>query len=189
MATAGADISVIRLSQTKGQAVRDMVVEAYKTAGDDGKAAEEAPAMGYNRKQVKSNAFYGPRKTPISGKLKKEILQRKNEAKREKKERNRMGDSEVPSADIAGGGDGGSGGGDELMGCTSAHKEELTELGAGAHEDVNSERLGWKPTAHQIIKARRDKRRARTSTAREKERPHDEHVVVDSDKLEALIDA
>lgn len=40
------------------------------------------PAVGYRRAQVRSNAFYGPRKTPISGKIKREILQRR---RREKK--------------------------------------------------------------------------------------------------------
>ena len=42
--------------------------DAATVAGDD-TAVPLAPAVGYNRKQAKSNAFFGPRKTPISGKL------------------------------------------------------------------------------------------------------------------------
>lgn len=96
---AGSDLAEIRLSQTKGAAVRKLIVTATNvrdqqgadqsvglasdaaTVAGDGTAVPLAPAVGYNRKQAKSNAFFGPRKTPISGKLKKEILQRKRRAK------------------------------------------------------------------------------------------------------------
>ena len=65
---AGASLETVRLSQTKGAAVRAMVAEAYRAAGRDGEGDEMEPAVGYARVQQRSNAFYGQR-TPISGKL------------------------------------------------------------------------------------------------------------------------
>lgn len=72
----GADITVVRLSHAKGKATRDLIIEAYKKAD---KSAEidvehESEPVGYARKQVKSNAFFGPRRTPISTKIKKKII-------------------------------------------------------------------------------------------------------------------
>ena len=89
---AGADLAEVRLSQTKGAAVRALVATATAaaaaaaanaanaelcvrglgdaaTAGGGDAVGSPEPAVGYNRKQAKSNAFFGPRKTPISGKL------------------------------------------------------------------------------------------------------------------------
>jgi hypothetical protein len=81
---AGAPLQTVRLSQTKGPAVRTMVMEACRaTAGGDGDGDDEAPEpVGYARVQQRSNAFYGPRRTPISGKLKKRLLREKRERKR-----------------------------------------------------------------------------------------------------------
>jgi hypothetical protein len=53
---AGSSLEAVRLSQTKGAEVRALVVAAMRAANKD----EEAPApVGYARKQVKSNAFFG----------------------------------------------------------------------------------------------------------------------------------
>ena len=77
LVNAGAKLEDVRLSQTKGSAVRAMVIAAYRRAGkpDDGDD-ELAAAVGRDRKQVKSNAF-GPRRAPISCKIKREILKRR----------------------------------------------------------------------------------------------------------------
>ncbi|KAK1734360.1 hypothetical protein QTG54_014867 [Skeletonema marinoi] len=82
----GADITKVRLSQAKGKAARDFVIDAYKKAGvdaDDEDEEEDAP-VGYSRKQVKSTAFWGPRRTPISTKIKKKIIKEKRLKKKEK---------------------------------------------------------------------------------------------------------
>ena len=87
----GADIARVRLSQAKGKAVKDLVLEAYRTARDKNKQKGTAAGVqsadeddeddgnnnsvvGYARKQSKSTAFWGPRKTPSSCKIKKKIL-------------------------------------------------------------------------------------------------------------------
>eukprot|EP01043_Picozoa_sp_COSAG02_P016146 COSAG02_NODE_705_length_18261_cov_45.441716_3_plen_245_part_00 len=78
---AGAQLENVRLSQTKGAAVRAMVAEACRNADRDA-GDDTEPLVGYARVQQKSNAFYGPRRTPISGKLKKRLLREKRERKR-----------------------------------------------------------------------------------------------------------
>mmetsp|Transcript_21559 Transcript_21559/g.46893 ORF Transcript_21559/g.46893 Transcript_21559/m.46893 type:complete len:300 (+) Transcript_21559:195-1094(+) len=85
----GADMTKVRLSQTKGKAVRDLVIEAYRNAGvanSEEEEAENAPAVGYARRQAKSTAFWGPRRTPISTKIKKKIIKEKRVKRKEKKE-------------------------------------------------------------------------------------------------------
>ena len=79
LVNAGAKLEDVRLSQTKGSAVRAMVIAAYRRAGkpDGGDDDELAAAVGRDRKQVKSNAFFGPRRAPISCKIKREILKRR----------------------------------------------------------------------------------------------------------------
>ncbi len=79
---AGAQLENVRLSQTKGAAVRAMVAEACRTADRDADSDDTDPPVGYARVQQRSNAFYGPRRTPISGKLKKRLLREKRERKR-----------------------------------------------------------------------------------------------------------
>lgn len=69
----GADITVVRLSHAKGKATRDFLIEAYKKA-DKSEIVKQEELVGYARKQVKSNAFFGPRRTPISTKIKKKII-------------------------------------------------------------------------------------------------------------------
>ena len=85
----GADVASVRLSHTKGQAVRDYVKEALVrrqgsiSSGGGGSSSQEEPSesrVGYSRKQAKSTAFFGPRKTPISGKIKKKILRSRRRA-------------------------------------------------------------------------------------------------------------
>ncbi len=96
----GVDITKVRLSQAKGKAVRDELIKAYQKAGrktkgteggagdEDGmESEEEEVAVGYARKQAKSTAFWGPRRQPISAKIKKKIIKEKRLKKREKLER------------------------------------------------------------------------------------------------------
>lgn len=93
----GGSLENVRLSQTKGAAVRAMVAEASRRAADRDNGTDDAePLVGYARVQQKSNAFYGPRRTPISGKLKKRLLREK----RERKRTDSQGCNE-PSADAA----------------------------------------------------------------------------------------
>mmetsp|Transcript_68204 Transcript_68204/g.192276 ORF Transcript_68204/g.192276 Transcript_68204/m.192276 type:complete len:319 (+) Transcript_68204:81-1037(+) len=79
LASAGARLEAVRLSQCRGQAARALVAEATRRAGTDGGEQGDgddgaAVSVGYERKQAKSNAFFGPRRTPISCKIKKQIL-------------------------------------------------------------------------------------------------------------------
>ena len=81
----GVDITNVRLSHAKGKATREYIIEAYRKAGkksideDD----EQAP-VGYARRQAKSNAFFGPGRTPISTKIKKRIIKEKRLKNKEK---------------------------------------------------------------------------------------------------------
>lgn len=99
----GADLACVRLSQTKGKAARELVAEATRRAGKATEGEEGAPVVGYGRTQSKSNAFFGPRKTPISGRIKKEILQRRREARRERAHEPAEADDGEVVADTAGG--------------------------------------------------------------------------------------
>jgi len=80
-------LETVRLSQTKGAEVRALVADALRAAGKDPDSDAPEP-VGYARKQVKSNAFFGPRRTPISCKLKKQLLQTKRQGRREETENN-----------------------------------------------------------------------------------------------------
>lgn len=87
----GCDITKVRLSQAKGKEVRDVLIEAYKKAGrniregdDEFDSDEEEKVVGYNRKQAKSTAFWGPRRTPISPKIKKKIIKNKRMRKKDR---------------------------------------------------------------------------------------------------------
>lgn len=84
LAAAGADLCAVRLSQCKGAKCRELVSDAYRKARDaDGESVDESDEIpkGYNRRQVKSTALWGPRKTPSSGKIKKKILRERKERK------------------------------------------------------------------------------------------------------------
>jgi len=78
----GSDLTNVRLSQGRGNGVREVLIEALKKAGKDEQYEEEA--VGYSRKQSKSTAFWGPRRTPISGKIKKKILKERRQKKQQK---------------------------------------------------------------------------------------------------------
>lgn len=90
----GCDITKVRLSQARGKEVRDVLIEAYnrvgkrvKEGGDgwcDSIDEEEKKVVGYERKQSKSTAFWGPRRTPISTKIKKKIIKDKRKVKKNK---------------------------------------------------------------------------------------------------------
>ena len=94
---AGASLESVRLSQTKGPEVRSLVQNAIRAAG---KNPDEPEPVGYARKQAKSNAFFGPRRTPISCKIKKQLLQ----SKRLERARNTSED-ENPGRAVGDGGD------------------------------------------------------------------------------------
>lgn len=79
----GADITKVRLSHAKGKAVRCLLIGSYRKAGIPNRDEEEE-AVGYARKQTKSTAFWGPRRTPISTKIKKKIIKEKRLKKKEK---------------------------------------------------------------------------------------------------------
>ncbi len=88
----GADVSKVRLSQVKGKAARTLVLDAYRKSGrseDEEDGEEKDIAVGYSRRQAKSTAFWGPRRTPISGKIKKKILKDKRKTRKVKKETKR----------------------------------------------------------------------------------------------------
>ena len=64
------DITCVRLSQTKGQAVRAFVSKMSAArpgggqggpTGPEGEEGEEEESVGYARRQARSNAFYGLR--------------------------------------------------------------------------------------------------------------------------------
>jgi len=99
----GADVSRVRLSHAKGKAVRDFISKSHRKKNlgknnskernrddkinDDNLEEEEhgvGAAVGYGRKQSKSTAFWGPRKTPSSGKIKKKILKERRQMKKKK---------------------------------------------------------------------------------------------------------
>eukprot|EP00536_Pseudo-nitzschia_multiseries_P009685 jgi/Psemu1/23997/gm1.23997_g len=81
----GADATKVRLSRAKGKAVRDLLAESYRKAGKNHEDDEEAvEPVGYARKQSKSTAFWGPRRTPISCAIKKKIIKDKRKLKKEK---------------------------------------------------------------------------------------------------------
>lgn len=140
----GADLTEVRLSQARGKAVKDLLLEAYKRASKKAKRREESAVaaaaanadadddnnndyidrtepqddenvvhndnllaeelsdheendndndddddddvkeVGYARKQSRSTAMWGPRKTPISCKIKKKILKARRQRKKDK---------------------------------------------------------------------------------------------------------
>ena len=89
---------IIIKTSSKGKAARDELIKAYRMAGrrtsrvdedggDDADSEEEIAPVGYARKQAKSTAFWGPRRQPISTKIKKKIIKEKRLKKKEKMER------------------------------------------------------------------------------------------------------
>ena len=82
LARAGADLSAVRLSGCKGAAARDLVAAATRKRTP--RDADEPPVVGYARAQARSNAFFGPRRQPISCKIRREILKRKRRERHEK---------------------------------------------------------------------------------------------------------
>mmetsp|Transcript_2377 Transcript_2377/g.5138 ORF Transcript_2377/g.5138 Transcript_2377/m.5138 type:complete len:318 (-) Transcript_2377:66-1019(-) len=92
----GADVTKVRLSQAKGKAARDLVVESYRKVGknhrkdgtgSDDDDEDDVEPVGYARRQSKSTAFWGPRRTPISCAIKKKIIKDKRKIKKEKVKR------------------------------------------------------------------------------------------------------
>lgn len=93
----GADVGKVRLSQVKGKGARDFVIAAHRKNNvevDGADRAEEEEenhvVVGYARKQAKSTAFWGPRRTPISCKIKKKILEDKRKVRNGKNEEEQL---------------------------------------------------------------------------------------------------
>lgn len=83
----GADVTKVRLSQAKGKATRELLTESYRKAGKcemEDSYDEIVQAVGYARKQSKSTAFWGPRRTPISCAIKKKIIKDKRKIRKQK---------------------------------------------------------------------------------------------------------
>merc|ERR1711872_646254 len=75
----GADITKVRLSQTKRKAGK-------QDEAEEGTEEDAVEAVGYARRQSKSNWNFGPRKTPISCAIKKEIIKDKRKMRKEKQQ-------------------------------------------------------------------------------------------------------
>ena len=98
----GADATKVRLSQAKGKDVRDFLVESYRKANkelDDGED-DVVEAVGYARKQSKSTAFWGPRRTPISCAIKKKIMKDKRKLRKEKQKAKRECNDSTNETDL-----------------------------------------------------------------------------------------
>lgn len=99
----GDDVTRVRLSHAKGKAARDFVADCYRkagkknTEGGDGENGEVVEAVGYARKQSKSTAFWGPRRTPISCAIKKKIMKDKRKIRKEKQKSKRESEKETES--------------------------------------------------------------------------------------------
>lgn len=98
----GADITKVRLSQAKGKDVRELVTESYRKANKEIEDGDEeaVEAVGYARKQSKSTAFWGPRRTPISCAIKKKIIKDKRKLRKEKQKAKREYNNETNEIDI-----------------------------------------------------------------------------------------
>jgi ankyrin repeat protein len=152
LAELGADITRVRLSQTCGKAARALVAEAtrkkQKAAGGGGGDAgvNDAPGpVGYARKQAKSTAFFGPRKTPISGKIKRAI-----QKERRRRRRDEQGSAADPTKSVS-----------------DAEAESGGDSGA---ETGNAQLLSYAATVQQVKKARRQQLRARAGARQRNQR-------------------
>jgi hypothetical protein len=135
----GADVTKVRLSQAKGKAVRELVVESYRKVGknelEDGDDDNLVEAVGYGRKQSKSTAFWGPRRTPISCAIKKKIIKDKRKIRKEKHKIKVKCDHERKELD---------------------KKEEITKK-----EEEGGDEPSYLETVQQIKRRRKQKRRQR----------------------------
>lgn len=161
----GADITKVRLSQAKGSATRDFVIDAYKKAGKvDGndEADEEADApVGYSRKQAKSTAFWGPRRTPISTKIKKKIIKEKRLKKKEKAAQKCDEESEIRSQ------------------CFN--DSDGDEIDVASDTDCNIEEPSYVETVRQIKRNKKLRRKQNQGRSRKESAQH--VVVVEADDI------
>ena len=164
LAELGADISRVRLSQTRGKAVRALIATATRSkqaadGGDgsnDGDEAKPGP-VGYARKQAKSTAFFGPRKTPISGKIKRAI-----QKERRRRQRVAQQSSARPSS-----------------GPTNA-PDVATVPGAGSGIAGNTEQLlSYAATVQLVKRARKQRLRARVGARQRSQHTGDEATFSD----------
>mmetsp|Transcript_13177 Transcript_13177/g.23898 ORF Transcript_13177/g.23898 Transcript_13177/m.23898 type:complete len:325 (-) Transcript_13177:559-1533(-) len=138
----GADITRVRLSQCKGKATRDLLADACRKAGRTALLEGDdiyVPVVGYARKQSKSTAFWGPRRTPISCKIKKKIIKDRRQRKGEKSESLHM----VEDKDS-----------DEGPDTIAAKNED-----GGADVAENENELSYVETVRQIKRNKKQKRR------------------------------
>ena len=160
----GADITKVRLSQAKGKATRDFVIDAYNKAGkvDADYEEEEAGApVGYARKQAKSTAFWGPRRQPISTKIKRNIIKQKRLKKREKAAKACNGESET------------------LPLCVNDKDDNENDETSGT--DCNNEEPSYVETVRQI---KRNKKQRRKQKQGRKENAYQIVVEEDSNAIE-----
>ena len=157
----GADITKVRLSQAKGKDVRELVIESYRKANKEVEDGNDdvVEAVGYARKQSKSTAFWGPRRTPISCAIKKKIIKDKRKMRKEKLK--------------------------AMHECNNEKKEiDLEEEQEKIKED-GEEEPSYQETVQQIKRSRKQKRRQRQKSQshapiNEKEDP----VILNIDRYE-----
>lgn len=144
----GVDLTRVRLSQAKGKVVKDLLMEAYRKQGKEQTTedSDEEAVVGYSRKQSKSTAFWGPRKTPSSGRIKKKILKQRRQRKKDKREE----ETELSINNDANGKD------KELIGTTT--EDETSN---------SSSELGYVETVQKVKRARkRPKPKGKNGTTR-----------------------
>ena len=166
LASAGGRLEEVRLSQTKGAAVRTMVIKAYRAAGKDPDDADAPVPVGYARVQQRQSgrALGGgaPRRTPISGKLKKQLLREKRERRKLKQqgreaEQGREGGEEKEQ--------GGASNEDESGSLEQRHEDDPAGAVAvvGGTDDAAKtiERESYQQTVQRVKKANKHSRGAR----------------------------
>ncbi len=160
----GADITKVRLSQAKGKAVREFVVESYRKANkelDDGED-DVVEAVGYARKQSKSTAFWGPRRTPISCAIKKKIMKDKRKLRREKQKAKRECNDSTNGSDL--------------------------ELERTSIEDDGDQEPSYAETVQQIKRRRKQKRKERQKPNKETDTNEQESSPIANSKDREEID-
>ena len=175
----GADVTKVRLSQAKGKAVRDELIKAYQKAGrktnsavgggDEEKDDEEEVAVGYARKQAKSTAFWGPRRQPISAKIKKKIIKEKRLKKKEKLER-KWGDNVEEEGDTA---DGSSNDTEDVC----PEEEAVSEAGV-----TEQQGLSYIETVRAIKRNKKHRRRQQQMRRRQQKEEEEEDPLSHSDE-------
>lgn len=159
----GGDVTKVRLSQVKGKAARDFVIAAYRKNDieHDGEEEEEEEnlAVGYERKQSKSTAFWGPRRTPISCKIKKNILKNKRKTRKCEKEKKQRANANKEQVD-----------------------KEVTQL----VDDKSVEELNYVETVRQVKRLKKLKRMQKQGRQKEAERKGDDENLIQNGIISSI---